>query len=298
MKLVRFEAGGRRALGVFVEAAQVVVDLARATGADGAASRFPESMSAFLARGADGLADAASVVQAATHGAASLPIGSVRLLAPVGDPGKILCIGQNYRDHCEEQNQPLPTRAILFSKYSTALNDPGGVVRLPSVCKQVDYECELAVVIGGAGGGGRDIPESEAMNHVAGYMCANDVSARDIQLDPAEKQWIRGKSPDGFFPIGPWLVTADEIADPHDLDIQLTLNGETRQKSNTRNLIYNIPYLIANLSETMTLLPGDIISTGTPGGVGMYSNPQVFIKPGDTMSVTISRLGTLTNTVA
>jgi len=128
-------------------------------------------------------------------------------------------------------------------------------------------------------------------------MCSNDVSARDIQLDPREKQWIRGKSPDGFYPIGPWLVTADEIPDPHDLDIQLTLNGEIRQKSNTINLVFKIPYLIANLSETMTLLPGDIISTGTPGGVGMYSNPQVFLKPGDTMSVTISRLGTLTNTV-
>jgi 2-keto-4-pentenoate hydratase/2-oxohepta-3-ene-1,7-dioic acid hydratase in catechol pathway len=136
------------------------------------------------------------------------------------------------------------------------------------------------------------------MNHVDGYMCSNDVSARDIQLNPAEKQWIRGKSPDGFYPIGPWLLTVDEVADPHGLDISLTLNGEVRQKSNTKNLIFNIPYLIANLSETMTLLPGDIISTGTPGGVGMYSNPQVFLKPGDKMEVTITGLGTLDNSVA
>jgi 2-keto-4-pentenoate hydratase/2-oxohepta-3-ene-1,7-dioic acid hydratase in catechol pathway len=295
MKLVRFEAQGRRAIGVFIAEEQAVVDLARAAGG-GADARFPQSMSAFLARGAEGLTDAAATVKQAPV-EAKRPVASVKLLAPVADPGKILCIGQNYRDHCEEQNQPYPERAILFSKYATAINDPGGVVRLPKVTTQVDYEAELAVVIGGAGGG-RDISQADALKHVAGYMCANDVSARDIQLNPAEKQWIRGKSPDGFFPIGPWLVTADEIADPHSLDIELVLNGERRQSSNTSNLIFNIPYLIANLSETMTLLPGDIISTGTPGGVGMYSNPQVFLKPGDSMSVTIARLGTLTNTVA
>lgn len=292
---MRFEADGHIAIGAFIESEQVIIDLARAAG-EGERSGFPQSMSAFLARGAAGLLDAVSAIQRAGPDS-TWPVKSVKLLAPVGDPGKILCIGQNYKDHCEEQNQPLPERAILFSKYATALNDPDGVVHLPRVTKQVDYECELAVVIGGSGGGGRDIPESEALNHVAGYMCANDVSARDIQLDPREKQWIRGKSPDGFYPIGPWLVTPDEISDPHDLDIQLTLNGEVRQKSNTINLVFKIPYLIANLSETMTLLPGDIISTGTPGGVGMYSNPQVFLKPGDTMSVTISRLGTLTNAV-
>jgi 2-keto-4-pentenoate hydratase/2-oxohepta-3-ene-1,7-dioic acid hydratase in catechol pathway len=296
MKLVRFEADGRRGIGALLEGGQTIVDLARAADSGGA-TRFPASMSAFLARGREGLADATTVMAQAAP-AAQLAADSVRLLAPVGDPGKVLCIGQNYRDHCDEQNQPYPERAILFAKFATSLNDPGGVVRLPRVTTQVDYEAELAVVIGGAGGGGRDIPQAEALNHVAGYLCANDVSARDIQLNPAEKQWIRGKSPDGFFPIGPWLVTADEVSDPHNLDIQLTLNGEVRQKSNTSNLIFNIPYLIANLSETMTLLPGDIISTGTPGGVGMYSSPQVFLKPGDTMSVTISRLGTLTNTVA
>jgi len=295
MKLVRFEAAGRRSLGALVESDQVVVDLAAAAGAGGA-DRFPSSMSTFLARGAEGLADAGSLVNRAPA-SAKHALSSVRLLAPVGDPGKILCIGQNYRDHCDEQNQPYPERAILFSKYNTALNDPDGAVKLPRVTKQVDYECELAVVIGGSGGGGRDISVADAMNHVAGYMCANDVSARDIQLNPAEKQWIRGKSPDGFFPIGPWLLTADEVSEPHNLDISLTLNGEVRQKSNTKNLIFNIPYLIANLSETMTLLPGDIISTGTPGGVGMYSNPQVFLKPGDKMEVAITGLGTLVNRV-
>ena len=296
MKLVRFEADGKVAIGAFIEAEQVVIDLARAA-AEGEESGFPASMSAFLARGKQGLLDAVAAIQRAGPDA-TRPIKSVRLLAPVGDPNKILCIGQNYKDHCEEQNQPLPQKAILFAKCSTALNDPDGVVHLPRVSKKVDYECELAVVIGGACGGGRNIPESEAMNHVAGYMCANDVSARDIQQDPHEKQWIRGKSPDGFLPTGPWLVTPDEVSDPHDLDIQLTLNGVRRQNSNTCNLIFKIPYLIANLSETMSLLPGDIISTGTPGGVGVFSDPPVFLKPGDTMSITISHLGTLTNTVA
>lgn len=295
MKLVRFQTDAGAALGVFIEAEQVVVDLAKAAEVNGTA-RFPASMSAFLAKGADGLADASRVSQHAGDGA-KLPIKSVKLLAPVGDPGKILCIGQNYKDHCEEQNQPLPERAILFSKYATAINDPDGVITLHEATTQVDYEAELAVVIGGTGGG-RNIAEADALHRVAGYMCSNDVSARDIQLHPAERQWIRGKSPDGFYPIGPWLVTADEIADPHDLDISLTLNGAIRQKSNTSNLIFKIPYLIANLSQTMTLLPGDIISTGTPGGVGMYSKPQVFLKPGDSVSVTIAGLGTLTNSVA
>ena len=134
------------------------------------------------------------------------------------------------------------------------------------------------------------------MQHVAGYLCANDVTARDIQK--GDGQWVRGKSPDTFLPIGPYLVTADEIADPHTLDISLTLNGETLQKSNTANLIFKIPFLISYLSQTMTLLPGDILSTGTPGGVGIYSNPPVLLKAGDSVSVTITGLGTLTNSVA
>lgn len=290
MKLVRFEAGGRVAIGVVTADGKAVIDLAKASGA----ADFPTSMSAFLARGAAGL-NAAKAALAEAPSEAPLPLESVKLLAPVGDPGKIMCIGQNYRDHCEEQNQPIPERAILFSKFPTALNDPNGAIRLLKISPQIDYEAELAVVIGGAGGGGRDIPEAEALNHVAGYLCANDVTARDIQK--GDGQWVRGKSPDTFFPIGPYLVTTDEIPDPHTLDISLTLNGQTMQKSNTSNLIFKIPFLIAYLSQSMTLLPGDILSTGTPGGVGVYRNPQVFLQPGDTVSVTISGLGTLTNTV-
>lgn len=223
-------------------------------------------------------------------------LSEVQLLAPVGDPPKILCIGQNYRDHCEEQNQPFPDRPVLFSKYSTALNRPCGTVfLLPGVSEQVDYEAELAFVIGGSGGGGRNIPVEEAMKHVAGYMCANDVTARDIQF--ADKQWVRGKTPDGFFPTGPFLVTSDEIEDPHNLKISFKLNDIVMQNSNTSNLIFKIPFLISHFSRTITLQPGDLFSTGTPGGVGVFRNPPLFLKSGDRMEVTIEGIGSLQNIV-
>ena len=287
MKLVRYRYGTVVSVGAVV-GEETVVDLMLPANA----GTCP--MCAFLAMGEEGRRHAETVL-ANPNDEAKLPLDQVKLLSPVGDPNKIMCIGQNYRDHCEEQNQPIPERAILFSKYSTALNDPGGVIRLLAISDQIDYEAELAVVIGGSGGGGRNIAEADAMRHVAGFLCANDVTARDIQK--GDGQWVRGKSPDTFFPIGPYLVTADEISDPHDLDISLTLNGRTMQKSNTRNLIFKIPFLISYLSQTMTLLPGDILSTGTPGGVGVFRTPPIFLKSGDTVSVTIAGLGTLTNTV-
>jgi 2-keto-4-pentenoate hydratase/2-oxohepta-3-ene-1,7-dioic acid hydratase in catechol pathway len=285
MKLVRYKHGDVVSIGAVVDET-TLVDLMLASNTGSC------PMCAFLATGEEGIQHAEKVL-AAPPAEAKLPLDQVQLLAPVGDPNKIMCIGQNYRDHCEEQNQPIPERAILFSKYSTAINDPDGVIQLLAISDQIDYECELAVVIGTKG---RNIPEAEAMSYVAGYLCANDVTARDIQK--GDGQWVRGKSPDTFFPIGPYLVTADEIADPHDLNISLTLNGETMQKSNTSNLIFKIPFLISYLSQTMTLLPGDIISTGTPGGVGVFRKPPIFLKAGDTVSVTITGLGTLTNTVA
>ena len=286
MKLIRYEAAGKKALGV-MRGEEQIVNLASALND----ATLTDSMPAFLARGAETLEAARNAVQNAPD-SALIPLGSVRLLAPVGDPQKIMCIGQNYRDHCIEQNQPIPERAILFSKYATAINDPGGDIKMLQVSDKIDYEAELAVVIGTKG---RNIAEADALKHVAGYLCANDVTARDIQK--GDGQWVRGKSPDTFLPIGPYLVTADEIPDPHNLDISLTLNGQAMQQSNTHNLIFNIPYLIAYLSQTMTLLPGDILSTGTPGGVGVFRDPPIFLKAGDTVSVTIAGLGTLTNQV-
>ena len=291
MKLVRFKSGERVAIGVVCPGDEKLIDLALA-GGDTGGTRFPSSMTQFLSKGEAGIADAQSVV-ASVGETGAVSLDAIELLSPLGDPGKIICVGQNYRDHCAEQNQPIPESAIIFSKYQTALNDPGGAISLPKVTQKADYEAEFAFVIGKKG---KDIPESEAMEYVAGYMCANDISARDIQF--ADKQWVRGKTPDGFFPTGPYLVTKDEIEDPHNLNISLKLNGTVMQNSNTSNLIFNVPFLIAYLSQTMTLLPGDIVTTGTPGGVGVFRDPPIFLKSGDQMEVTIQGLGTLKNSVA
>jgi 2-keto-4-pentenoate hydratase/2-oxohepta-3-ene-1,7-dioic acid hydratase in catechol pathway len=214
------------------------------------------------------------------------------LLAPIGDPEKVVCIGLNYRDHAEESGQPIPGEPVCFNKFPTAVTGHGAPVPLPSVCTQIDYEAELVVVIGKTA---KHVSEQDALKYVAGYMNGNDVSARDWQLNKPGKQWLMGKTPDGFAPTGPWLVTADEVADPGQLAISLTLNGQTMQNSSTKELIFNIPQLIAYLTQIVTLKPGDLIFTGTPPGVGMARKPPVFLKPGDTMSVTIAGLGTLTN---
>jgi 2-keto-4-pentenoate hydratase/2-oxohepta-3-ene-1,7-dioic acid hydratase in catechol pathway len=305
MKLVRFSNGSEARIGAV--SGETVIDLqaalaaaAAGTGAspETAVTRIPSGMREFLAAGESALQAAQEAVSYATSAASdnsfSHPLSSVTLLHPIADPQKIICIGQNYRDHCEEQNQPLPERAIIFCKFASALNSPNKPVLLPAASEKVDYEAELVFVIGKRA---KHVSEKDAKDYIAGYMCFNDISARDLQMHPAEKQWIRGKSPDTFAPCGPYLVTADEIADPHDLDIQLTLNGEVMQTSNTSNLIFGVYYLVSHLSKTMTLEPGDMVATGTPGGVGAFRNPPVWLKPGDEMKVTIEGLGTLTNTV-
>ncbi len=290
MKLVRYKSGTEERLGVI--SGDRIVDISGAYSGFGVS----QSMREFLAGGADSL----HAARAAISGAAgsdnelySVPLATAALLAPVGDPQKIICIGQNYRDHCVEQNQPLPERAIIFAKFPSALIGPGANIVLPRISEQVDYEAELAFVIGKKA---RHVAEADAKEYIAGYMCLNDVSARDIQF--SDKQWVRGKTFDTFAPTGPALVTADEIEDPHNLDIQLTLNGNVMQKSNTSNLIFGVYHLVSYLSAAMTLEPGDIVTTGTPGGVGIFRNPPVLLKPGDAVSVTIQGLGTLTNSVA
>ncbi len=281
MKLVRYAYNGGKAIGALLENEEAVIDLSLAAPAG-------DSMSAFLAAGEQVMTAAKELMSRGQR----IPLQQVQLLSPVADPQKIMCIGLNYRDHCEEQNQPLPEKAILFAKYANTLNNPGEAVRMPAVSDKIDYEAELAVVIGRKTS---RVTLEEAWNCVAGYMCANDVTARDIQK--GDGQWVRGKSPDTFFPTGPWLCTRDEVPDAHNLDISLTLNGQIMQQSNTSNLIFRIDWLISYLSQTMTLLPGDILSTGTPGGVGVYRNPPCFLKPGDVMKVSIAGLGTLTSHV-
>lgn len=209
-------------------------------------------------------------------------------LAPVSRPGKLICIGLNYRDHAAESNMPIPERPVVFSKFSTAVIGPGEAVIVPATSEQVDYEAELAVVIGRRA---KNVGAQNAFDHVLGYTCFNDVSARDFQF--ADGQWQRGKSCDTFAPMGPFIVTTDEIPDPHKLAIKLRLNGETMQDSNTDQLIFGVPELIAFLSETITLEPGDVIATGTPPGVGFARKPPVFLKAGDSMEVEIETIGML-----
>jgi 2-keto-4-pentenoate hydratase/2-oxohepta-3-ene-1,7-dioic acid hydratase in catechol pathway len=221
------------------------------------------------------------------------PLASIRLLAPIPRPPKIICIGLNYRDHALESNMEIPKVPTVFSKYATSVIGPGATIRLPRNSAKPDYEAEFAVVIGK---GGRHIPGPSWKNHVFGYTNLNDVSARDFQM--ATTQWMMGKTFDTFAPMGPAVVSADEIADPHNLDISLTINGETLQHSNTSNLIFRIPDLIEHLSSVFTLEPGDVISTGTPAGVGFARKPPRFLQPGDQVTVRVEGLGELRNPVA
>jgi 2-keto-4-pentenoate hydratase/2-oxohepta-3-ene-1,7-dioic acid hydratase in catechol pathway len=216
----------------------------------------------------------------------------VQLLAPVLRPGKLICVGLNYRDHAAESNMPIPESPVIFSKFTTAVVGSDQPVLLPTTSNKVDYEAELAVVIGRRA---KHVQREQALDYVLGYTCFNDISARDFQF--ADGQWQRGKSCDTFAPMGPYIATSDEIRDPHNLSIKLRLNGQTMQDSNTDQLIFGVPELIAFLSETITLEPGDVIATGTPPGVGFARNPPVFLKRGDRMEVEIEGLGALVNTV-
>lgn len=222
----------------------------------------------------------------------AFPLGEIELAPPIPDPPKIICIGQNYADHCREQGLEPPEKPIIFTKFPTTLTGPGAPVYLPSpdVTSQVDYEVELAFVMGRTA---KHVKRKDAMGYVAGYMVMNDVTARDVQY--GDKQWTRGKSFDSFGPCGPWIVTTDELADVGRLHIWLRLNGETMQESSTRNLIFDVPYLIEYLSRGITFQPGDIVSTGTPPGVGIFRKPPVLLKPGDVMEAGIEGIGTLQN---
>ena len=222
-----------------------------------------------------------------------LDLSRTRLLAPIILPSKIIAVGLNYRDHAEEQNKKLPDKPLLFSKATTCLQAPGLPIELPEDLKQVDAEGELAVVIGKPG---RAIARENAREHIAGYTCFNDVSDREAQY--SDKQFFRGKSIDTGGPCGPSIVTPDELPDlAGGLEITCRWNGEIMQQSNTDQLIFPVDYLISYISRNMTLLPGDIISTGTPGGVGVFRDPQVFLKPGDIVAVTVEGIGTLSNPV-
>jgi len=212
----------------------------------------------------------------------------IRLGPPIARPSKIICIGLNYSDHATESKMQLPSEPVVFFKATTAIVGPNDDLTIPKNSKKTDWEVELAVVIGKKAS---YVDESVALNHVAGYLLHNDYSEREFQLERAG-QWVKGKSCDTFAPLGPYLASQDEIPDVNDLRLWLTVNGTMMQDGNTKNLVFKIPHLISYLSQFMTLLPGDIISTGTPAGVGLGQKPEpVYIKPGDVMELGIHGLG-------
>jgi len=233
------------------------------------------------------------VRRAVEAGGPTVALGDVRLAPPLPDPSKIICLGLNYRDHAEEQNKPLPEKPLLFPKVPSALIAHGEPVELPVDDPECDYEVELAFVIGRRA---RNVAAADAYDHVLGYTILNDMTGRLAQR--TEKQWLRAKGFETFAPCGPWIVTADEIADPHALDLSCHVNGEERQRSNTEQLIFRVDFLVEYLSRSMTLEPGDIVSTGTPGGVGVYREPPVFLAPGDEMRLEVEGIGVLENRIA
>jgi 2-keto-4-pentenoate hydratase/2-oxohepta-3-ene-1,7-dioic acid hydratase in catechol pathway len=254
-------------------------------------SRFPASMRLLLADPA--LLPAVREV-ANRPNAVSVPAASARLHAPVHDPQKVVCVGLNYRDHAVESRMPIPKEPVLFSKFPSALIGHAEPIVVPKISTKVDYEAELVIVIGKRG---RRISEGAAMDHVAGYSIGHDVSARDWQLEKDGKQWMVGKTFDTFAPVGPTLVTRDEVPDPHRLGIRLRLNGKTMQNSNTEQMIFSVPQLLCYLSAVFTLEPGDLIFTGTPPGIGHALKPPVYLTGGETTEVEIDTLGTLRNPV-
>lgn len=252
-----------------------------------AAALVPPSARAFLEGGAAAEEAIASIKEWVTVAAAS-----ARLHAPINDPGKFICIGLNYRDHAEEANQPIPKEPPIFAKWSNAIIDPGEPILKPRGSNQLDWEVELGVVIGRTA---RFVPRDKALDYVAGYTIINDVSARDFQF--IGSQWMAGKIPESFAPVGPYIADRSEIPDPHVLELRLWVNGKQMQSGNTKTFIFDVRYIVSYLSNLMTLSPGDLIATGTPPGVGFARKPPVFLQPGDTCRLEITGLGQIENPV-
>lgn len=250
-------------------------------------SRFDSAL-ALIQGGEEALETARRIVTSNSP----IPSDQVKLLAPLKNPPRIFCVGLNYRDHAVESRMEIPRVPTVFLKLPSALIGPGAAIELPSISSQPDYEAEFACVIST---GGSNISRESWRSHVFGYTILNDVSARDVQL--ATTQWTLGKSFNSFAPLGPAIVTEEEITDPHALDVKLEIDGEVFQHSNTRELIFKLPDLIAYISSITPLLPGDIISTGTPAGVGLGRSPQRWLRAGETISIEITGLGRLVNPV-
>ena len=286
MKLLTFSVEGKARPGALK--GDRVIDLAAAglpAGPHGGLIEIARGGDAMLDRARKALDDA---------GAKSYALSAVKVLPPIRRPSKIIAVGLNYIDHCKEAGLPVPTEPVLFSKFTTSICGPYDDLSWPpSVTKEVDYEVELAVVIGKVA---RDVAEKDALSYVLGYTVVNDVSARDLQFIGA-KQWDKSKSFDTFCPYGPYIVTRDEIPDPHNLQVRTVLNGKEMQNSNTKNLIFNVNQIIAYASQGTSLLPGDLIPTGTPFGVGFSRKPPVFLKDGDVCVCEVEKIGAIRNRV-
>ena len=297
MKLVRFSTNGQAPrLGVLQGdriadlQASVAATLTRrgvARASEIAAALVPSSTRAFLEGGPVAEETVAGIKEWVT-----VPAASARLHAPITDPGKFICIGLNYRDHAEEANQPIPKEPPIFAKWSNAILDPNEPILRPRGSQQLDWEVELGVVIGRTA---RFVARDKALDYVWGYTIINDVSARDFQF--IGSQWMAGKIPETFAPVGPYIADRREIPDPHVLELKLWVNGKQMQSGNTKTFIFDVRYIVSYLSGLMTLSPGDLIATGTPPGVGFARKPPVFLQPGDTCRLEITGLGQIENPV-
>ncbi len=287
MKLVTFEQAGQVRSGVLQSGAagDKIIDLNQLD------ARLPSDMIEFLRAGPGALALARKALEN-TPPESGIPLADATLKAPIPLPGKIICIGQNYLDHAKESGASKSPYPIIFAKYTNSVIGPGEAIVIPKAVEKPDYEGELAVVIGRRG---RNIPEAQALDYVAGYMPLNDVSARDWQHHTS--QWIMGKTCDTFCPMGPAIVTADEIPDPQGLSIRTSIAGELLQNGHTSEMLYPVASLIAYISQVMTLEPGDIIATGTPAGVGSARKPPRWLRPGDIVSIDVEKVGVLNNPV-
>jgi len=297
MKLVRFSTNGQTPrLGVLQGdriadlQASVAATLTRrgvARASEIAAVLVPNSTRAFLEGGPVAEETVAGIKEWVT-----VPAASARLHAPITDPGKFICIGLNYRDHAAEANQPIPKEPPIFAKWSNAILDPNEPILRPRGSNQLDWEVELGVVIGRTA---RFVSKDKALDYVWGYTIINDVSARDFQF--IGSQWMAGKIPETFAPVGPYIADRSEIPDPHVLELKLWVNGKQMQSGNTKTFIFDVRYIVSYLSGLMTLSPGDLIATGTPPGVGFARKPPVFLQPGDTCRLEITGLGQIENPV-
>jgi 2-keto-4-pentenoate hydratase/2-oxohepta-3-ene-1,7-dioic acid hydratase in catechol pathway len=252
----------------------------------------PPTMDVLVSGGTDAVAALRAATDPGRIARDGRPIAGAQLLAPVRRPGKVVAIGRNYREHADEEGVDAPSAPLIFAKWPSSIIGPGADIRWdPALTAQVDYEAELAVVIGREA---RGVAVADALTHVLGYTCLNDVSARDLQF--GDGQWTRGKSLDTFCPMGPVLVTADEVGDPQALAIECRVNGEVLQRSSTSAMYFGVAEIISHCSMAFTLEPGDVIATGTPGGVGIFRDPPILLADGDVVEVTIERIGTLRNT--